>query len=508
LGRDWDLIIIGGGITGAGILNLAARCGLKALLVEQNDFASGTSSRSSKLVHGGLRYLRQFHIKLTHECILERLYLLKHAPGLVEPLDFIYPLYRTDGTQSWMVHLGLSLYTHLSAEAGSYHALEPSDIAARIPGLAEEGLVKGYRFQDASTDDARLVLRVLSDGLNASGGKATALNYTRVTGFLKAGERVAGVGILDRETGRTAEAFGSVVINATGAWADLLRAELGAPPRLRPLRGSHLLFPRSRLPVPTAVMLGHPYDGRPLFILPWEGITLVGTTDVDHPLALDEEPFISDEERTYLMDALDARFPNLNLTEKDVLATQAGVRPVVRGGKTDPSSESREHVLWEEQGLLTVTGGKLTTFRLIAIEALRKAHALSPKIPRPMDDMPVLDPPSPDPTLPGLKLQAAVRLWGRHGASAPWMVQRHPDLMDSIPGTPYLWAELAWAAQNEAVVHLDDLLLRRLRLGLLLGEGAQRLLPRIKEVCAGSLGWDDDRWRKEIQRFLKLMTRQ
>jgi len=501
LNRPWDLIIIGGGITGAGILNLAARCGLKVLLLEQNDFASGTSSRSSKLVHGGLRYLKQLHLRLTYECVRERQYLLNSIPGLVEPLDFTYPLYAPGGTRPWLMKLGLSLYTHLSPQAGTYATLEPAEIGRQFSDLARMGMIKGYRFGDAATDDARLVLRVLSDGLRAAKGNALALNYAHVDGFLRMGGKMAGAAVADRDSERKGEAFAPVVINAGGAWADAIRAELGLAARLRPLRGSHLFFQQQRLPIPTALMLEHPRDGRPLFLLPWEGVTLVGTTDVDHPFDADEEPFISGEEQTYLLEALHARFPELHLAQDDLLAVQAGVRPVVRHGKKDPSQESREHILWDEKGLLTVAGGKLTTFRLIALEALRSARALSGRIPRASAALPVVEEADPACLPNGLDPLLARRLCGRYGSAADMLLRDHPDLRDPVPGTATVWAELAWAARHEAVEHLDDLLLRRTRLGLILGEGVNALLPRIKEICAPVLGWNEERWLREVERF-------
>jgi glycerol-3-phosphate dehydrogenase len=305
---------------------------------------------------------------------------------------------------------------------------------------------------------------------------------------------------------RTAIVTGRVVINATGAWADQLRGEVGAESRIRPLRGSHLIFPAWRLPVAQAISFLHPVDRRPVFIFPWEGITLVGTTDVDHDQPLDEEPAISPVEVAYLMAAVDAQFPSLHLGLDDIVSTFAGVRPVIGTGKSDPSRESRDHVVWEEKGLLTVTGGKLTTFRLIALDVLKAVRHRLPDLPEPDDAMPVLD--HVDLELPGaahLDKDARTRLLGRYGASAPALVAAAgPGELEKIPGTETLWAELRWAARCEGVVHLDDLLLRRVRLGHLLPGGGEALLPDIRTICQPELGWDDARWESEQDGYLAL----
>jgi len=498
---QWDLIIIGGGITGAGIMSLAARSGVRTLLLEKADFAAGTSSRSSKMVHGGLRYLKKMQIKLTRESVRERQRLLASAPGLVDPLGFIYPIYEGGHPSPWVMGIGLGIYTRLSPDAGDYERLDEVDIGMMAPGLKTHDLERAYHYLDAQTDDARLVLRVLHDGLMAGEGRAAALNYAAVIGLLKDGEQVSGVAVRDEMTGETAEARAPLVINATGAWADELRRDVGGKRRLRPLRGSHLYFGLDRLPVYQAVAFSHPDDGRPVFVYPWEGVALVGTTDVDHGLPLEAEAAISVEEADYLLRAVQFYFPGLELTKEDVLTTQAGVRPVVDTGKADPSTESRDHVVWPERGLLTVTGGKLTTFRLIAIDALREAHKMNPDIPEPEPEASVVQTFDPGREIPGVEPGDTRRLWGRYGAAAPSLAASLSGLGERIPGTPYAWAELAWAAGHEPVCHLDDLLLRCLRLGILLPDGGQSLLPQIGPLVKRSLGWQDERWDREAGRY-------
>jgi glycerol-3-phosphate dehydrogenase len=235
-------------------------------------------------------------------------------------------------------------------------------------------------------------------------------------------------------------------------------------------------------------------------------VTLVGTTDVDHTISLQNEPAISLEETAYLMAAVEAEFPALGLELRDVISTYAGVRPVIGSGKADPSQESRDHVVWLENGLLTVTGGKLTTFRLIALDALQILHERFPDFPQPAGNLPMLD--RIDHPLAGaqaLDENIRRRLLGRYGACAPSLVKSAlPGELTPIHGTPYLWAELRWSARMEGVVHLHDLLLRRVRLGLLLPQGGRDLLPTIREICQAELGWDDCRWEVEVSSYLAL----
>ncbi len=405
---DWDLVIVGGGITGAGILLEASRRGLKAVLVEQRDFAWGTSSRSSKLVHGGLRYLKEGRLGLTRESVIEREHLLREAPGLVAPQSFAFGHYLGRKPGKWVFLLGLAIYDFL-AGVRERHYFNIEQFLMLAPNIGRDGLVGGMRYTDAKTDDARLVLRVLQEA-REHGGEAH--NYTRVASLLRDGEQVKGVLL---EDGRSIHA--RVVINATGAWADGLRGQTGATPKIRPLRGSHLVLPAWRLPLAQAISLMHPADGRPVFAFPWEGVTLVGTTDVDHGASMTQEASITRAEFDYLMAALHAQFPQQGLGEQDVIATYAGVRPVIDSGQSDPSKEGREHAVWFEHGLLSVTGGKLTTFRVIALDALKHARAMLPGwhddlAPRPIFARATLPPVARRPPAP------AGPLWrqGRRGA--------------------------------------------------------------------------------------------
>jgi len=497
LGRPWDVIVVGGGIVGAGIAREAAQQGLSVLLIDQGDFSSGTSSRSSKFVHGGLRYLKNGSLRLTYQSVTERQRLLREGAGLVNPTRFLLTHYAGGSPGLATMRAVLGVYDALGRQRT--HRLHSVDqLASLVPGLSQGGLTPSYSYLDGQTDDARLTLRVLSEAARAG---AVALNYVRVTELLHEGTRVVGVRLHDRQLDRPADVHGRVVINATGAWADQLRSLDDHSPRIRPLRGSHLIFGAERLPLSHALHVYHPADGRAVTFAPWEGVTLVGTTDVDHGAPSQEEPRISADELSYLMAAVGYTFPTLGLQTGDIQATYAGVRPVINTGKADPSRESREHLLRYEDGLLTVTGGKLTTYHVMAKAALRALPAAAVHGRRTTALDPVtLSADCPEPL--------RSRLLGRYGAAAQQLVTTaEPGELERLPGLQVTWAEIRWAARNEAVQHLDDLLLRRVRLGLLAPRGAQSLLPAVRSICQPELGWDDVRWQAEEARYREIWSR-
>ncbi len=505
LDQPWDVLIIGGGITGAGIVRQAAHAKLRALLVEADDFASGTSSRSSKLVHGGLRYLKNMQFKTTLESVSEREYLLKQGRGLINRQGFLYACLEGDHMPGWVFGAGLTIYD-LMAKQWSHRSYDAYDMRGLCPQLTTPALRGGYRYFDANTDDARLVLRLLRESV-ADG--AQALNYAKVDSLLRTSKgQVCGVVLRDTSGGmdRQMEVKAKVVINATGAWADQMRGNLQLKPRLRPLRGSHLVIPFERLPLTRSISFPHPRDGRPVFALPWEGAIVFGTTDVDHRTDLQTDPSISPDEMEYLLSSLQRVFPEQELTSRDVIATYSGLRPVVNTGKANPSRESREHAIWDENGLLTVSGGKLTTFRVMAREALKAVRKHLGHIP--FDpDIPVLDSilPEAEEQMAETKLPPAqqLRLLARYGSQSSETFLSDAS-HETIPNTVYLWSELKQAARAEAVVHLDDLLLRRVRLGLLAPNGGMDLLPRIRTLVQGELGWEDARWDEEARGYAEL----
>ncbi len=508
LNQPWDLIIIGGGITGAGILRQAAHAKLRVLLVEADDFAAGTSSRSSKMVHGGLRYLKNAQIKVTLESVREREYLLKQGRGLVNRMGFLYPCLRGDHMPGWIFGAGLTVYDIMAGQ-WSHRSYDADDMREMCPSITTTALRSGYRYFDANTDDARLVLRLIRESVAAGG---LALNYARVESLLKTRNgQVCGVGLRDTsgEAERQTEIQARVVINATGAWADELRGKIEQKPRLRPLRGSHLILPLQRLPLTRAVSFLHPRDGRPVMAIPWEGAIIFGTTDVDHKSELQTDPSISSTEAEYLLEALRHVFPAQEFSLDDVISTYSGLRPVVNTGKADPSKESREHAIWSENGLLTVSGGKLTTFRIMARDALKAVRQRLGHIPF-NPDTPVLDalPPEAETGFADSALSSAqkLRLLARYGVQSTRLFAAD-SAHEPIPGTPYLWAELRQAARAEGVIHLDDLLLRRVRLGLLRPHGGQDLLHRIRALVQPEFGWDDARWDKEAREYAELWNR-
>ena len=515
-GRDWDILIIGGGITGAGILLEAARRGLKALLVEQRDFAWGTSSRSSKLVHGGLRYLTEGGLRVARDAVREREALLRAAPGLVEAQGFALAqgalaVAAPDGgasvtrpaymTMLRMVDLLTGRREHggdragasrMAALGGASQGGGSGAASTRIPG--------GIRYTDAKTDDARLVLRVLDE---ARLHGATALNYVTVQALVRDGGKVHGAMLRDERSGAEHAVRARVVINATGAWSDLLDRDGPArSARLRPLRGTHLVLPSTRLPLTQALSMLHPLDGRPVFVFPWEGVILAGTTDVDHDEALAREGRITRAEFEYLMAALQAQFPQQALDESDVVATFASVWPVAEGG-TAPAQERREHLLWSEPGMISVAGGKLTTFRSIALDVLRQVALQLPGWQLRSDRAPVFARVA-VPVRHDLPAGILRRLAGRHGVHVkPLLKAAQAGELEPVPGTQTLWVELRWAARAEQVHRLDDLMLRRTRLGLQLADGGSQVLPRIRAICQAELGWSDEHWEREVAVYLK-----
>jgi len=511
--KPWDLIVVGGGITGAGVLREAARQGLKALLIEQRDFAWGTSSRSSKMVHGGLRYLAQGDFKLTRHSLQERERLLDEAPGLVERMGYYMMIKRGQLPGRLIMTLVLKLYDFIAGvKDNRYCNLQA--VNALFPGINNKHLKGACYYTDAVTDDARLVLRVLQEAIRASEKSASpvhALNYAKVQKLLQSNGQVQGVAIEDVETGRTLELNAAVVVNATGTWADRLRNQVNPEQRVRPLRGSHLVLPRQCLPVEGVATLFHPKDKRPVFIFPWEGATVVGTTDLDHKQNLDSEASISTEELDYLLEVVNDQFPQSRISHDEIIATYSGVRPVIASEKSrDPSKERRDHAVWSDDGLITVSGGKLTTFRLIAREVIAKVlHRLQIQgvnLPAISGDGPVFSLPTQtaEQLMPEDKARAQ-RLLGRYGDYSVDILQKTSILDRKKIGTSeYCLAECRWAVRHESVLHLDDLLLRRTRLGLLLKDGGVEIFGALKRIFSEELSWDRERWERERLRYLDI----
>ena len=500
--KVWDVVVVGGGITGAGIAREAARLGLSILLLEQRDFAWGASSRSSKMIHGGLRYLKERQIQLTREAVRAREHLLRDGRGLVEPLRFLYVVYKGDRPGSWTLEFGLTVYDLLKRSKRSYHNQDAVDTSLLAPNLNLEGLRGGFVYTDAQTDDARLVFRVLREAARSG---ARSLNYVRVQGTAQNNRKdVCVLFVKDTEGGNTTEVNARFVVNATGAWSGELGPSGESSLRLRHLRGSHLVVPWEKLPAAQAVTFAHPEDGRPVFAYPWEGVTLVGTTDLDHGEPLCREPSITPEETRYLLDALHVRFVDHVLSTRDLLGTFAGVRPVVFGGRNEPSQEPRELAIQQDGNLLTVVGGKLTTFHPIARRVARSFSAGPEDRSASLDPLPI-ETARVEETLAVLPHLRRSRLAGRLGPDlAEFLEWVEEEDLEEIPGTPYTWAELKWSFENESVLHLDDLLLRRVRLGHLFPEGGIKLRGKIEARLAPRSDWQPRRWQEEWKRYAEL----
>ena len=472
----WDVIVIGGGITGAGVLLEAARRGRNALLLEQKDFAWGTSSRSSKMVHGGLRYIAQGDFRLTRDALRERERMLRELPGLVIRQTYAFLVRQGEFPGRWPLTAVLWLYDFL-AGIRDRRWIGRKELLERLPGLSPDRLGGAMIYTDALTDDARLVFRILHEAA-AEGGQLA--NYMRVESVRGSGARFQ-LQVRDELSGKQAVFEAATVIDAAGAWAEAVSGESG---KIRPLRGSHLFFERDSLPTDDCITVPHPRDKRPVFIFPWAGMTVVGTTDLDHKEPLSEEPRCTREELDYLLELIRHVFPSAGITSADVVSAMAGVRPVIASGKgLNPSQESREHSIWLHDGMVCVAGGKLTTFRLIALDALHAAGLIGEA-----------------------ELKAAKRAAGplfRRKLTFPHGLG-HPAL--PLPKGEALLDTVEWVLGNEMVVHLDDLLLRRVRLGNTMPAGAQEVLPLLKGLCQSRLGWDEPRWHAETERYLKIVA--
>ncbi len=500
----WDIVIAGGGVTGAGVAREAARRGLRVLLVDRQDFSWGTSSRSSKMVHGGLRYIAQGDVRTTLHSVKERERLMQEAPGLVDLMPYMMPHYEGRFPGRFAFGMLLKVYDLLARR--KYHTFHgAAAIRERYPFINPEGLAGASEFADAVTDDSRLVMRILHE---ARRDGAEVINYVAVDGTEQNADSVT-VTLRDTIGGASCEVSASVLVNATGVWVNELREQLGQSADVRPARGSHIVIPAERLPVDVSFTILHPEDQRPIFVYPWEGRTVIGTTDLDHPKPDNGEVGITRREMDYLLALAAFQFPAAGIQEQDVISSWAGVRPLVASGAKNSSKESRDHTVWKDGRVVSVSGGKLTTFRLIALDVLKEAR----------DELPEYDVDKKAPVFSKTETSVASlageemahRLAGFYGQDAAEIIRTakaHGGAADlqCIPGTHACWAELRWQAASEAVVHLDDLLLRRNRLGLLLKNGGLDLLPELKERLQPMLGWSDEHWAAEVERYRRLWT--
>ncbi|QWK21011.1 FAD-dependent oxidoreductase [Thermus antranikianii] len=478
-----DLLILGGGATGAGVLWEATLRGLRAALVEAGDFGAGTSSRSTKLLHGGVRYLELAvrhrdprQLRLVRDALRERRVVMELAPHLARPLTLLTPLFRP--LEIPYYGLGLKLYDLLAGRrrlAPSRYAT-PKEVRALFPGLPPT--LGGILYQDGQFADYRLNLALI---LSALARGAVALNHAEATGFLLKGGRVRGAVVRDRLRGREVEVQARAVVNATGPQADRVRHLLDPhlPPLLTPSSGTHLVLD---YPLRVGLLLPRTRDGRVLFLLPWQGRALLGTTDL--PAEATACPLPREEEVAYLLEEIR---PYLGDLSNRVLAAWAGLRPLV--GKGETRLLVRDHLIVEEQGLYTLTGGKWTTFRLMALDLLeRLARDLSLSLPpSPSHRTPLLGA-GPRPPLP-LPEGVAEHLYAHYGTLAPEVAALGDRPL--LPGLPYLEGEVVWAVREELAQKPLDVLARRLGLALLDRKRAEEALPRVGDLMAPLLGWDE-----------------
>lgn len=502
---SWDVIVVGGGITGAGILHEAVRRGYRTLLLEQRDFAWGTSSRSSKMVHGGIRYLASGQVSLTRHALQEREKLISEAPRLVKRLGYYYPLYRGRFPPRFMASALFWLYDRL-AGIRDHRRLGNPELAQVFPQLDTSRLNGAFYYTDAVTDDARLTLRVLQESVQAGG---TVRNYSRVVELRRDDGRINGLRVDDLENGQQIELNCRMVLNATGAWADRLGGATPGELHIRPQRGSHLVLPADRFPLEHAIFLEHPADQRRVFVYPWEGRTVVGTTDIHHADDLNTAASITGAELDYLLAAAAPLFSRQPPKASDVIASWSGVRPIIVSGSAgNASAASREHRVWSEPGMVSCSGGKLTTFHHMARDVLdQAAEDLPPRREAESERIFRLHGLDGADILPG-DPDLGERLLGRYGEAARTLIADAPeDEHVPIPGTRTCLAQLRWALGRESVVHLDDLMLRRTRLGLLLEDGGATVLDRVREIAAEVRGWDEAHWARERARYLGVIRK-
>jgi glycerol-3-phosphate dehydrogenase len=514
--EPWDLLIVGGGIVGAGALLDAASRGMRVALVEQDDIASGTSSRSSRLIHGGLRYLQQLQVGLVREALAERARLLRLAPHLVRLEAFLFPLYGWPLATRAFYTAGMTMYDVLgSAKSGGRHRqLSTTAALEYAPTLRREGLRGGLVYHDAMEDDARYALAVVRTALAFAAGAAVAATRVRATGPLRDGDRVAGAVVEDRSSGARIEVHAASVLDATGVWGALADRPLGSGGGVLPSRGSHLVVPRDRIPARGGMTLRVP--GRVAFLVPWPRHWLIGTTDrpfhgdVDRPSAGAEEV---DEILGTVNGAMD-----VDLSRDEIVGTYAGLRPLIApSDATSTVKVSREHrVSVEAEGLVRVSGGKYTTYRVMARDAVDAVLGAEETRRRPSAtaELPIIGAAAPA-ELDALAARLAARsrldreaartLVDRHGTEADSLIA--VDGAEDRPrplaeGFPYLEAEVAWAVEHELAQTVDDVLVRRIRLAPELRDRGASIAPRVAAIMAPLLGWDDSRCAREVATYI------
>jgi glycerol-3-phosphate dehydrogenase len=518
-----DLLVVGGGIAGAGVLRDAASRGLRALLVEKTDFAAGTSSRSSKMVHGGLRYIGEGQLGVTREACRERDLLLRLNPNLVRRQPFLFPAWADSKVPLWQVRAALWTYAALAnfRPSSRFRMVRPDEVARFCPDLRREGLRGAGLYWDAQVDDARLVLETVKSARSLGG---EAVSHAELVAFERGDDgRIRAGQVLDALSGESVRIPLYAVVNAAGPAVERVRG-LDRPathPVLRPAKGVHLVIPRDRIPTHGAVTF-EGADGRHLFLIPWDEVAILGTTDA----FTDEidEPVVTIEEVHYLLSAANEAFPRAALTTNDLRSVFAGVRPLAATpDETKPaSSVSREHRVFEDpSGLVSVAGGKLTTYRAMGEAIVDRVLPLLPRerrkaagpsctarAPLRLDDFEREELEARLASrfgVSGERAEYMVRAWGSDAETL--LAEAPPEQRRPIGASRYSFAEIAWSWRTECPVTLCDLLERRLRLAIFaLGQGIAEL-DAIVQLAGDAAGWDAERRRAEASAYLDAVRR-
>jgi glycerol-3-phosphate dehydrogenase len=496
--EPWDLAVVGGGATGVGIAVDAAARGYQVVLLEQSDFGKGTSSRSTKLVHGGVRYLQQGNLSLVIEALKERGLLFQNAPHLVHDLPFVVPNYQWWETPFYGI--GLKVYDLLAGKYGFGKSvvLSRDEVLQRIPTLEQEGLRGGVLYHDGQFDDSRLLINLAQ---TAAEQRACPLNYARVLRLLKNGdESVVGLEFCDEESGCEHSLHARCVINATGPFSDALRRQDDpeAEPMIAPSQGVHIVLDRSYLPGDTAIMVPHTRDGRVMFAIPWHGHAIVGTTDTPiTELSLEPRPlegeieFILETASSYL-----AKRP----ARANILSVFTGIRPLVKaGGNSNTAALSREHtVTISKSGLLTIAGGKWTTYRKMAEDCVDHAIVLArleekPCVTRSLAIHGCHREPVENGSLAG---------YGSDAAAIKELMREHPELAQPLNSAlPINGAQVVWAVRHEMARTVDDVLARRTRALYLNSRAAIAMAPAVAQLMAHELGRDESWQQRQLREF-------
>lgn len=496
----WDVIIIGGGATGLGCAVDSASRGYKTLLLEQHDFAKGTSSRSTKLVHGGVRYLQQGNIALVLEALRERGLLIQNAPHLVQNQSFIVPNY--DWWEGPFYGIGMKVYDMLAGKLG----LGPSKNLSRkktlelLPTIESEGLKGGVIYYDGQFDDSRLAINLAQTAIDHG---AFTINYAKVTGLTKKNEMVNGVTVQDQLSGESIEVNGRVVINATGVFTDdILKMDDSKRNNIIvPSQGVHIMLDKKFLPGDSAIMVPHTEDGRVLFAVPWHDKILVGTTDTPvesptlEPVALDEEvDFILDHATKYLTG---------NPTRKDIRSVFAGLRPLVNTGDSDDTASiSRDHTLLvSPSGLVTIAGGKWTTYRKMAEDTINKAATVAGLNEKDCitEDLRIHG------WLKNVDRKEPLYYYGSDKVSIQKLIEEQPELDKKLHDRlPYKKAEVIWAARNELAMTVEDVLSRRMRALLLDARASIEMAPEVAQIMANELNRDEEWQRRQVEEYSQI----